>query len=58
MNLGRRLRLVRDEYPIGRLMPYIRRDKKVAGGRIHFVCITGVGRSAVRPMKFEALLGD
>lgn len=42
--------------PAAELAPYLARDKKVAGGMVHFALPTGIGRSEVRPMALEQLL--
>ncbi len=42
--------------PRARLEPFLRRDKKLAGERVHFVVPTGIGRCEVRPLAVTDLL--
>ena len=37
------------------LMPYIRKDKKVVGDRIQFVCLRDIGHAFVRPTRMSEL---
>jgi 3-dehydroquinate synthase len=46
--------------PTAELLPFLARDKKVAGGLLHYVVPTGIGRSEVRgiaPAQVAELLG-
>lgn len=39
--------------PAADLLPFLRRDKKVEGGRVHFVLPAGIGRCSVQPLDLE-----
>ena len=58
MGLGTKLSLptaVDLHWNLKELLPYVRRDKKLVGDLLQFVCLKDVGHAVVRPTKFEEL---
>ncbi|MBI3541980.1 MAG: 3-dehydroquinate synthase [Deltaproteobacteria bacterium] len=58
MNLATRLLLRTDadlDWRLKDVLPYVRRDKKLVGDRLQFVCLKNIGHSFVHPITFNDL---
>jgi 3-dehydroquinate synthase len=58
MELGERLGLDSERtarWRLPEILPYVKRDKKMAGGRLQFIGIKSIGRAVVRPTRLEEL---
>lgn len=42
-------------WKLSEIMPYMQKDKKMAGGRLQYVCLKGIGRATIRPTRLSEL---